>query len=157
MKTFLSVLAVALLAALTVGLPLEPEIKFTTSTEAPLDPDHVPSSVCRSMTPSHGASAPQNGVSPYKISLSSSSVAPGGVVQVTLSGKGVEEFKGIYVQGRVGDEPVGKFLPHDDKAVVISDCPPSQQNAASYVSRQSVNSVTLNWTAPNEPSTVVFR
>nr|CAD7423344.1 unnamed protein product [Timema monikensis] len=174
-----SVLAVALLAALTVGLPLEPEIKFTTSTEAPLDTDHVPSSVCRSMTPSHGASAPQNGVSPYEISLSNSSVAPGGVVQgrqllkirldrsedlkaeknngITLSGKGVEEFKGIYVQGRVGDEPVGKFLPHEDKAVVISDCPPSQQNAASYVSRQSVNSVTLNWMAPNEPSTVVFR
>nr|CAD7601214.1 unnamed protein product [Timema genevievae] len=152
-----SVLAVTLLAALTAGLPLEPEIKFTTSTVAPLDPDHVPSSVCRSMIPSHGASTPQNGVAPYEISLSSSSVAPGGVVQVTLSGKGVEEFKGIYVQGRVGDEPVGKFLPHENKTVIISDCPPSQQNAASYVSRQSVNSVTLNWVAPDEPSTVVFR
>ncbi|CAG2065795.1 unnamed protein product, partial [Timema podura] len=62
MKIFLSVLAVTLLAALTAGLPLEPEIKFTTSTVAPLDPDHVPSSVCRSMIPSHGASTPQNGV-----------------------------------------------------------------------------------------------
>nr|CAD7435294.1 unnamed protein product [Timema monikensis] len=79
---------------------------------------------------------------------------------LTLSGKGAAEWKGVFVEGRLGETIVGQFLPLDDPLLNIYDCPPGLQSAAKYEvvygSGQNVSSVTLQWVAPDHVSTVVF-
>ncbi|XP_063225473.1 putative defense protein isoform X2 [Bacillus rossius redtenbacheri] len=167
------IVASVLLAALCAGMPADPEPDFWFSTsvhpsgppalrlrrasggQAPVDPDHVPSSVCRNMTPSHGGSEPQAEPWPYTVSVDKRRVAPGDIVTVTVSG--TDSFKGIYIQGRIGDTPVGTFQPHENEAVVISDCDPGTDNALSYVSRTALDNIELKWKAPNTPGNVIFR
>lgn len=75
--------AVFLFALMSSALafPAEPTISFSSTTLKPLDPDHVPSSVCESMVPVHGDADPRPDSSPYTVSTNTSSVAPGETVR----------------------------------------------------------------------------
>ncbi|KAK7865949.1 hypothetical protein R5R35_005014 [Gryllus longicercus] len=149
--------ALVTLAALAVcgvaAFPAEPEIRFT-STPAPgtteLDPNHVPDSVCVSMQPAHGPNEPKKTDPPYVVTVSSRKVSKGDTVRVVVKGLASETFKGIYIQGRINDLPVGRWLPHDNPQVRVLDCSPRKENALSFVSRNGINSITLEWVAPED-------
>ncbi|XP_066993135.2 uncharacterized protein [Anabrus simplex] len=125
-----------------------------------IDPNHVPSSVCANMSVSHGTHQPSNSTAPYKITTSpTKEVTAGSTLRVAIAGIGGETFRGVYIQGRTGDKPVGQFRKvTDDPMIVISDCQPGNDNAASYISRTAVNEVVLDWVVPETPGVqVVFK
>lgn len=76
----------------------------------------APQGACDDMIPQHHT-PPQNSVSPYKVRSALGKQAGTAIVNI----KGPSTFKGFFVQCRVGDQPVGKFinLPSTAKAV---DC-----------------------------------
>ncbi|KAG8235522.1 hypothetical protein J437_LFUL013484 [Ladona fulva] len=130
----------------------------------PLDPNHVPSSVCESMVPIHNDSKPSTDPAPYTITPSKTNVSPGEVIQVVITGKSGEVYKGFYMQVRKvegGSEALGKFTLSNlyvNPAIRVSTCPPGTENAISYVSRTAVETLTLEWEAPESFSgTVYFR
>ncbi|KAJ4431432.1 hypothetical protein ANN_20029 [Periplaneta americana] len=68
----------------------------------------APETVCDSMIPDHH-STPKTTPSPYTISVSKNSIKAGESVQVTLAGAKNTQFKGYFIQARVGNTPIGKF------------------------------------------------
>lgn len=83
----------------------------------------APPGACGNMTPQHGV-PPQRSQAPYKLRLSSDSVAKGGEVALELVGNGQDNLiKGFLVQARVGDQPVGQFkIASDDKYAQTLSC-----------------------------------
>ncbi|XP_021921134.1 putative defense protein [Zootermopsis nevadensis] len=129
----------------------------TTSLKGLIDAHENISSVCASMLPAHGNAQAQNSDAPYKVELSDTTVAPGGVVTVEFSGVGEQQFKGLYVQARSPqDVQVGHFLPSEDKHVTLSSCGSGQDNAVSYISYDSTPAFSFRWVAPDEPTTVTI-
>lgn len=133
----------------------------------------APVDVCEDMTPKHPA-APQKSKMPYKVTVNSEAVSAGGVVKITVSGRG--GFKGFLAQVRKNNEPVGKFLvSDDDKFIKTINCGkgeqviferfrqfvdfllpglkqifplPAIQNAATHKNSEVKNNLSLNWQAP---------
>lgn len=69
----------------------------------------APGEECSTMTPRHHVD-PQTGPSPYDITLDKRSIRAGETVTVTIKGRHNDDtIKGLLVQARVGDTPVGKF------------------------------------------------
>lgn len=69
----------------------------------------APAEVCGDMTPKHHVD-PQKGPSPYDISINKRSVRAGESVEIRIKGKKADDLiKGLLVQARVGDTPIGKF------------------------------------------------
>lgn len=69
----------------------------------------APDSECSSMTPRHKVDA-QKGVSPYDIILDKKAIKAGETVLVTIKGHNNDDLiKGLLVQARVGDTPIGYF------------------------------------------------
>ncbi|XP_066993136.2 putative defense protein [Anabrus simplex] len=168
MKFMESVLLVVSVVGISVvlGYPAEPPITFSavsTTTQSPrkgpIDPNHVPESVCNNMLPIHGDFAPSNDPPPYEIKVSTNKVAPGEKVTVTVIGKENADFKGLYIQGRINDIPEGQFEDPNHPKIRVNNCPPGEKNAASYISSAvPTKEVKLDWTAPNAPGKeVVFR
>ncbi|GLG95636.1 Putative salivary secreted protein [Gryllus bimaculatus] len=93
-----------------------------------LDPNHVPDSVCVSMQPAHGPNEPKKSDPPYVVTVSSRKVSKGDTVRVVVKGLASETFKGIYIQGRINDLPVGRWLPHDNPQVRVLDCSPRKED-----------------------------
>ncbi|WP_266143600.1 Reeler domain-containing protein, partial [Escherichia coli] len=118
---------------------------------------HVPSSTCADMLPVHGNAVPSTKPSPYTITVSPTSVNGGDTVRVHISG--TEEFRGVYLQARRGQEPVGEFLlpAGENNKIALSDCPPGHNNAFSYISRTPLDTLDIDWKAPNTSDEIVFR
>lgn len=69
----------------------------------------APAEECGTMTPRHHVD-PQKGAAPYDITLNKRSVRSGETVEIRIKGKTQNDLiKGLLVQARVGDTPVGKF------------------------------------------------
>lgn len=69
----------------------------------------APAEECGTMTPRHHVD-PQKGAAPYDITLSKRSVRAGESVEIRIRGKTANDLiKGLLVQARVGDTPIGKF------------------------------------------------
>ena len=69
----------------------------------------APAGQCGDMTPKHGVDG-QRGQMPYDIILSKKSIRSGDTVDVTIKGRKNDDlFKGLMVEARVGNEPIGKF------------------------------------------------
>ncbi|XP_047115452.1 putative defense protein [Schistocerca piceifrons] len=128
---------------------------------APASPrfDHRPvlPSVCKTMRPLHGNAEPRTDPSPYTITAAPTSVNGGDIVKVHISG--VDEFLGVYLQARRGEEPVGEFvLPSGEtKEIALTDCPPGHKNAYSYISYTTpLSTLDIDWKAPNDGGEIVF-
>jgi len=71
--------------------------------------DGAPDGECKTMTPRHHVD-PQTGLAPYDIIISNKKIRSGDTVDLTLRGKGADDtFKGLLVQARVGETPIGQF------------------------------------------------
>ncbi|KAJ9600231.1 hypothetical protein L9F63_009478, partial [Diploptera punctata] len=107
----------------------------------------APESVCEDMEPQHH-SKPQTSPSPYSIKVSQNTIKAGETVTVTLEGNensGIQ-FKGFFVQARVGNTPIGKF--DEGTEIKLVDCGNSKGSAASHNDNKDKSSITLKWTAP---------
>jgi len=70
----------------------------------------APDSECSSMTPRHHVDPQAAGTAPYEIILSKKNAKAGETIQVTIKGKSASDnFKGLLVQARVGETPIGTF------------------------------------------------
>jgi len=76
----------------------------------------APKEACGDMIPQHHT-PPQKSKSPYTVNANFNK--GNGLVKITI--RGPEPFKGFFVQGRVGDQPVGSFV-NPPKNVKIIDC-----------------------------------
>ncbi|XP_014249583.1 putative defense protein Hdd11-like [Cimex lectularius] len=117
----------------------------------------APKETCEDMTPQHKV-PPQKSRSPYVIRLSRTKIHAGESVDVTITGKTTETFKGFLLQARLGSTPVGKFSTKGSSNLVkLTDCGSGSQNAATHASPDDKKEVVLRWTAPpNLKETVVF-
>lgn len=69
----------------------------------------APDSECKTMTPRHHVD-PQSGPSPYDIILDKKNIRAGETVLVTIKGRGKDDtIKGLLVQARIGETPIGQF------------------------------------------------
>lgn len=83
----------------------------------------APSSECTSMTPQHHVEA-QRGAFPYTITINKNKIRAGETVEVTIKGKKSDDnFKGLLVQARVGQTPIGQFDVSPSKQYIqLLDC-----------------------------------
>lgn len=83
----------------------------------------APAGACEDMTPQHHVD-PQKSKAPYDFLLSKSSIKAGDTIQVTIKGKTAnDKIKGLLVQARVGNSPIGKFsVPSNSAYVQTVDC-----------------------------------
>lgn len=69
----------------------------------------APEAECGTMTPRHHVE-PQSGPFPYTITLGKRAIKAGETIEVIIKGKNNDDnFKGLIVQARVGDTPIGSF------------------------------------------------
>lgn len=69
----------------------------------------APEAECGTMTPRHHVD-PQSGAFPYTITLQKRAIRSGETIEVVIKGKTNEDnFKGLMVQARVGNTPIGSF------------------------------------------------
>lgn len=69
----------------------------------------APQEECSSMTPRHHVDAKQ-GPAPYEINLSKKNIRAGETIQIIIKGRSADDvIKGILVQARVGETPIGSF------------------------------------------------
>lgn len=69
----------------------------------------APAEECSSMTPRHHVD-PQKSAAPYDFIIDKKFIRAGESVTVTLKGRSNDDdFKGLLVQARVGDTPIGVF------------------------------------------------
>lgn len=84
----------------------------------------APKEACGDMIPQHHTD-PQTTPFPYRLSVSKKGIKGGEKVTVTISAGGkYKDFKGFFVQARVGDSAVGQFDPAP--GVKLVDCGPSK-------------------------------
>lgn len=83
----------------------------------------APTEECSSMTPRHGVE-PQRGAAPYDITLDKKSIRAGESVTVTIKSRSIEDaFKGLLVEARVGDIPIGVFdVSHSRQHLQVLNC-----------------------------------
>ena len=109
----------------------------------------APTSACGSMKPGH-ASQSQTSASPYKVTVSGSTVSTGGQLTVELNPTGSETFKGFFLQARNSDDDIiGSFetVTNDGKYV---NCGNKPQTAVTHVNSNPKSSVKVKWTAPSD-------
>lgn len=83
----------------------------------------APIEECGTMTPRHHVD-PQTGPSPYDIILSKKSIRSGDTIDITIRGRTNNDlFKGLLVQARVGDTPIGRFDVNQNREYIQTlDC-----------------------------------
>jgi hypothetical protein len=84
----------------------------------------APPSECATMTPRHKVDAQKKGTAPYNIILAKNKIRAGETVEVTLVGKtSSDNFKGLMVEARVGEIPIGKFdVSPSRESIQLLDC-----------------------------------
>lgn len=83
----------------------------------------APAGACEDMTPQHHVAAQTSKV-PYDLILSKNAIRSGDTIQIVLKGKSAtDKIKGLLVQARVGNQPIGKFsVPSNSAYVQTVDC-----------------------------------
>lgn len=92
-------------------------------------------SECSSMTPQHHVDA-QRGAFPYTITLDKKLIKAGETVGITIKGKSASDnFKGLMVQARVADTPIGSFdVSPSSQYIQLVDCGNSRGVSVIYLS-----------------------
>uniref|UniRef100_A0A336KCX4 CSON005752 protein n=1 Tax=Culicoides sonorensis TaxID=179676 RepID=A0A336KCX4_CULSO len=115
----------------------------------------APTSACDDMVPQHHVAAQTSKV-PYDLVLSKNSIKAGDTIQITLKGKSAEnKIKGLLVQARVGNSPVGKFsVPSNNPYAQTIDCGNGSFNTVTHtkINGDGPDSVSFSWTAPKKLS-----
>ncbi|XP_054708770.1 putative defense protein 3 isoform X2 [Uloborus diversus] len=111
-------------------------------------PSGAPEDTCKTFNANHTGVSAQNSQPKYDLTVSPSSVAPGGIVKVTLQGTGGETFRGFFIQGfDASNKAVGKFRKQADAQT--RDCSgPGSATAATHVNNNDKTKVVLTWQAP---------
>lgn len=110
----------------------------------------APAGECSGMTPQHRVEA-QRSAAPYDILINKKSIKAGETIEVTIKGKSKENvIKGLMVQARVGDTPIGVFdASPSSNYVQTLDCGNAKKNALTHKKIESdINEVKFKWTAP---------
>lgn len=83
----------------------------------------APQGACGDMVPQHHVDG-QKGKSPYDLHISKQNIRGGEVVQLVLKGKQAKNtIRGVLVQARVGDQPIGRFIiPKNNPHIQTLDC-----------------------------------
>lgn len=83
----------------------------------------APAEECSTMTPRHHVDA-QRGAAPYDIVLDKKNIKAGETVTVSIKGRSQDDtIKGLLVQARVGDTPIGVFDVSPSKQYIqLLDC-----------------------------------
>lgn len=92
-------------------------------------PEGAPTSVCSSMSPSHDGSEAQTSPFPYEINFADKPIKSGESITVTIKGRTENNnFKGIMVQARVDEAPVGTFdVSASSDSLQTMNCPAGEQ------------------------------
>nr|WDQ26754.1 venom peptide [Acharia stimulea] len=111
----------------------------------------APNSACVDMTPGHGVPARSDNA-PYTVTTSSKIVKAGTPVEVVIAAKDSSKpMKGILLQARHGDEPIGTFtVPADDIFAQTLNCG-SPANAVTHKKHEAKDdqlTVSYLWTPP---------
>ncbi|XP_063702426.1 putative defense protein Hdd11 [Culicoides brevitarsis] len=120
----------------------------------------APKEACGDMVPQHHVD-PQSTPAPYELNLSKNHIKAGETIQITLKGKEAKDkIKGLLVQARVGQTPIGKFsVPANNPHVQAINCGNGAYDALTHTKIQGdgPQSVSFSWTAPKElAETVTF-
>ncbi|EFX80589.1 hypothetical protein DAPPUDRAFT_224629 [Daphnia pulex] len=111
-------------------------------------PTGAPLIACADMTPQHGV-PPQNSTSPFGTTPSSTSIAQGSTITLTLTGSGT--FKGFLViafDNANQAAPIGVFSAVSSGQTLNCRTGPTPMNAATHIDNLDKTSVTMDWTAP---------
>lgn len=106
----------------------------------------APSAECSTMMPRHHVDA-QKGAAPYDVILAKNKIRSGETVKVTIKGKKNDQtFKGLIVQARVGNTPIGAFdVSPSNQYIQLLDCGSSRGvslcNQQLFEPRQKVSNV----------------
>ncbi|KAG8231905.1 hypothetical protein J437_LFUL011374, partial [Ladona fulva] len=115
----------------------------------------APPEACDDMIPQHHAEIQKSSTFPYGIKLSKNKISSGNKVEVTIFGKNGENFRGFFVQGRVGNKRFGQFDPAPNSKLV--DCKGGIKDAITHSDSDLKDSVTVTWNSPKRLSErVVF-
>ncbi|KAJ1524463.1 hypothetical protein ONE63_010960 [Megalurothrips usitatus] len=102
----------------------------------------APPDACGDLVPQHHTD-PQNSASPYKVRAATTKTPGTAVVSI----KGPEPFKGFFVQCRVGNTPVGKFI-NPPSNVKLVDCGGGKATGATHNDKSEKSEINLTWKAP---------
>ncbi|XP_041970353.1 putative defense protein Hdd11-like [Aricia agestis] len=111
----------------------------------------APTSACKDMIPRHPVE-PKKTPAPYIVTTNTKVVKAGTPLEVTISGKTPKDtIKGLMLQARVGDQPVGTFkLAPNEQLVQLLKC----SNAGDTVTHKKHDAsldrqtITLTWVPP---------
>ncbi|CAH1645074.1 unnamed protein product [Spodoptera littoralis] len=111
----------------------------------------APESVCGDMVPKHPVPR-QSSPPPYKITTSTQAAKAGTPLEIVISGNGpTDTIRGLLVQARAGDKPIGKFTlkPNDPFAQLLNCGEPG--NAVTHKKHDEKfdkQTVAFTWTPP---------
>ncbi|XP_072936368.1 putative defense protein Hdd11 [Epargyreus clarus] len=122
--------------------------------------DGAPESACQDMIPRHPVS-PQKSPAPYIITTSTKVVKAGTPMEVVISGKSsADTIRGLMLQARAGDKPVGTFQisPNDPFKLLKCSAAGDTVTHKRHDPKDDKQSVTFTWTPPaNLNEEVKFR
>ncbi|KAG5676743.1 hypothetical protein PVAND_006552 [Polypedilum vanderplanki] len=110
----------------------------------------APESECVDMTPRHHVE-PQTTPFPYNILISKRQIRAGETVEVTIQGKTAKDtIKGLLVQARVGNTPIGTFdASASSQYIQLLNCGNSKGSAITHKKIENPpQSIKFYWTAP---------
>ncbi|XP_038058460.1 serine-rich adhesin for platelets-like [Patiria miniata] len=111
----------------------------------------APETACVDMTPRHKDVVAMDTESPYRLEIDDSTVSPGGVITVTITG-GRAQFRGFLLQARwVNDDQnpaaVGLFTPSDRRMQTLA-CNGQENSALTHTNRGQKTTLEAVWRAP---------
>ncbi|XP_047000556.1 putative ferric-chelate reductase 1 homolog [Schistocerca americana] len=111
----------------------------------------APNGTCASMTPRHTGSTPQSSPPPYTVTPSVRQVARNGKLTVALASPQGLPIHGFLLEARApgSDEAQGAFTSYPDTAKTIN-CNGRYASAVTHKDASKKNSLTFEWTAPDE-------
>lgn len=119
----------------------------------------APNSTCASMTPHHTGSTPQSSPPPYTVTPSVRQVARNGKLTVALTSPQGLPIHGFLLEARApgSQEAQGAFTAYPDTAQTMN-CNGRYASAVTHKDASKKNSLTFEWTAPDEDiKTFVFQ
>lgn len=120
-------------------------------------PNGAPLAACVTLSPNHGLNPPQTTPLHVRVLPSRTNIRPGDTISLLISSTTEFQFRGFLVQARgtaPPNNPLGTMIPLDTEAQVINCSGPT---AATHTNRELKNSITVQWTAPLQTTTVRFQ
>ncbi|XP_028179339.1 putative defense protein Hdd11 [Ostrinia nubilalis] len=110
----------------------------------------APESACEDMIPRHPV-PPQKSKAPYTITTNTKVVKAGSPLEVVISGKGASDtIRGLLLQARVGDKPVGTFTIPPNEPFQLLNCGTAGNSVThtKHDAKLDKQTVSFTWTPP---------